>query len=551
MAAPALVPASTYQVPSRKDDSIRVPVTKLDVQSAEHMLYADAWTSIDLIQASGVRMKNQAERFLIKRPKELFDVYQERIRRFTHEPILGVAVGWYISAMFRKDPTIQQPKGGGTASGTWYDAFLQNCDGANTTFIDVWREIFKQLCLNRTCYVLVDLPNTDNPGVIPISRADEQAQGLDKPLLTVYDARQVINFSADTRGNLDWIVIKTERKDQEFLGETKDVTTWYYFDRQEYRVYERKATHGTTLDQTYVIYNSSGDRIDNNSPMATLIDRGPHSLSKFNRVPVRRIEVPDALWLGNRAYMQMMTHINKENEYDWALTMSCLAQLLVIGQQDLTNLTITEAGFLHLPDAAAHIEWLEPKGTSFEAMQKRIDNLRQEIFRVLYLQAQGKDSSATAAGASGYSKEVDMIPASDALNGFGKVVRQGMQNVLDDVSMARDGIDTLKWDVNGFRFEVKPATISIALCDEYLSLQIPSVTAEKEVQKRTVRDVLDGYNQDVIDKACKEVDAAPSQQELKEQQAQTQASMYGQAFDKADNRATAKDELGQLSTASI
>src|ERR1035438_7380191 len=109
MATPAIVPISTYAIPDRKSNASRVPVNLLNQQHPEHKLYEDAWVSIDLLHSSGIRLKNQADRFLVKRPKELFDVYQERIRRFTYEGILGTAIGWYISAMFRRDPTIDQP----------------------------------------------------------------------------------------------------------------------------------------------------------------------------------------------------------------------------------------------------------------------------------------------------------------------------------------------------------------------------------------------------------------------------------------------------------
>ena len=501
---------------------------------------------MDLLHASGIRLKNRAEDFLLKRPKEIFDVYQERIRRFTDAGILGTAIGWYLSAMFRKDPDIGKP----ASTDKWYDGFLDNCDGGGTSYFDLWREVFKQLTLNHVSDVLIDLPNAAdaNTKIVPITRADEKAAGLTDPLLSVFDARQVINWSLDRRGNLDWIVARAMFQRETFLGDVINETIWYYFDRTEYRVYRHQQKQGVRADQSYtVLYDSNNNRIDS-TPMADLIDRGKHALSAYNRVPVLRIEVPDALWLANRAYLQLMDHINQTNSLAWALFIANLAMPVIIGQANMTNLVLSEAGFLHLSDPQAKIEWLENHGTSFIHSADRVAALRQEIYRAMYLQAQAKDASATAAGASGYSKEQDMIPASDALNGFGKILRGGMQNVLNGVALARGDKD-LTFDVNGFKFETKPATVSIALCDEYMALQIPSDSAAKYVQKRTVRDVMDGANADLIAKACTEVDASPSQSELKQQQQDQQMQMFSQSLEKSANKAQAKDELGALATA--
>jgi hypothetical protein len=109
-------------------------------------------------------------------------------------------------------------------------------------------------------------------------------------------------------------------------------------------------------------------------------------------------------------------------------------------------------------------EWTEPAGHSFEHSAKRLDRLREEIYRTAYLQAQGRSSTAPANGASGYSKVMGMTPANDALNAYSDILIPAMQNVFADVVVARGGDQTrTTMDVNGFRFETKPATESVAL----------------------------------------------------------------------------------------
>jgi hypothetical protein len=86
------------------------PIEKLNREHPIHKLYRDAWDELDLLNAGGVRLKNIAQRFLMKRPRELFDIYNERIKRITYQNIMGQIVGWYVGSLFRRNPNIDIPE---------------------------------------------------------------------------------------------------------------------------------------------------------------------------------------------------------------------------------------------------------------------------------------------------------------------------------------------------------------------------------------------------------------------------------------------------------
>jgi hypothetical protein len=136
---------------------------------------------------------------------------------------------------------------------------------------------------------------------------------------------------------------------------------------------------------------------------------------------------------------------------------------------------------------------------------------------------------------SGFSKELDMMPSNDILTCLGDLLRVEMKNVLKMVMLAYDGdTDALaEIQVRGFRFETKPATEAAALADEIQALQIPSRTLEKELQKMVTRNVLENSGDDVIKKACDEIDAAPT---IAEQQQAQGAQMFQQRFDQLNTR---------------
>jgi hypothetical protein len=513
----------------------RVPIEKIDRRHDEYKLYADAWEDFALLNKGGVDLRNQFARFLVRRPMELYDVYQERAKRITQQPILGTVTGWYNAALFRRNPEIDiSPEGAGNG---WYaDDFLTNCDLANTAFIDFFRRIFTQLQLFGRAWVLIDLPQT---AAIPQSRADEQDLGLDRPYLVNYDPRQVINWKVDNFGNLSWAVTKWVTEEAAFLGPSDKYTYWCYYDSTQYLKYRAKGENPDLMANFVIDTNGNQDKAE-----ADLVDSGPHALTPAGRPPLRCITVPEALWIANRAYLMMLDHLNQDNSYSWALFMANLAMPFICSDSQIANPKLSEAAWLKL-GKDDKFGWTEPDGKSFTHAANRLEMLREEIYRAFYLQAQGRKSSATAASSSGYSKELDMMPANDVLNGYGDIIRCAMQDVLGDVAEVRADQSTT-FNVRGFRFEVKPATESISMAQELVDLGIQSPTLEKEVFKRVARDVGDDWDPDLLDTICSEIDAAPAPSEVAAQQQQQQQQMFAKSFGTMQNRAQAKEEETSL-----
>ena len=70
-----------------------------------------------------VRPKNFGSNLLLKRPKEVADVYQERYRRLTYEDILANCVRWYIAKLFATEAKIDAK-----TEDARFAAFLQDYD---------------------------------------------------------------------------------------------------------------------------------------------------------------------------------------------------------------------------------------------------------------------------------------------------------------------------------------------------------------------------------------------------------------------------------------
>ena len=483
-----------------------LPITALDDQHSEYKLHSHTWKDIGLLYRGGGELKRQCALFLQRRIAEPQEVFQERCRRFDYQDIMGTGLGWYQSAMFSDTPEIAQRDAGGNVSDSVKDEFfadlLTDCDNAGTPFVDFSRKVFLTSVLYKSAFVLVDLPGSDapSPAAIFASRADQRKAGALDAYFVLYEPSQVINWEADRFGNLEWCVIADSREERAIGKTPKVIDVWYYFDRQQFAVYE-------------------AERLTDNSKADTarLVDSGPHSMSALNRVPVRRIAIPDALWLANRVYLNVVAHLNLQNAFEWGLLMACLPVLYIKGEYTESP-KVSETAWIHLPDKDSAIGYVEPGGAAYKTTSEQIAALREEIYRQMYLQSQGRSTKATASAQSGYSKEMDMAPAQDVLAAFGDILRAAMVNLLDDIAEVRG--DTISFDVRGFDFDRNGDVDEIETAALLSDLSIPSDTLQKEMFKRVARKYLQDAPPTLVALVEQEIDKAPK---LSEKQALNEA----------------------------
>lgn len=507
-----------------------VPVKILDQKSADWVLFHFAWDLMNMLYVGGCEIEAWAEQFLLKRSKELSDIFQSRVERFAYEGHIGASVDYYTAALFEIPPRIETALSGdpkkqkkpaftsqsdkvNPTSGDFkpqtptdspddpnrpktpsevddfYDDFEQNCDRAGTPVLEVEREFFKNLLVFGRACLLVDLPKAGDFANLK----DEKDAGQFNPFLVNWDPRQMINYSVDSHGDLNWCIFSNRESQQATAFDDAVITdNWYYYDRTRYAKYSRVLP--VSEDQT------------SKDAMAKLVSQGLHSQAKLNRVPVLYKEVSRGLWLVNRAYSVAKNHVNTSCALDWALYMSCLAMPVIQmdGEYQQVN---SEAGCIKLPYESKY-GWSEPEGKSYETLMKRIDTLKEEVFRAFYLIAQSRSTSATASAASGVSKQQDMAPSKKVLNLYGDIMRALIQRMYNYVSVAHE--DNSNWDVRGLSFPEGPPDEELDTIAGAMALDIPSLTFEKEMNKKAVVAVLPDMNSKTKEAIFREIDAAPS-----------------------------------------
>lgn len=519
-----------------------IGIDKLNREHPHYQACKSAWRDLSVLSSSGYKIRSSIDSILVKRPKERTDIFQQRASRATYQNLLGTISGWYGAKLFQREPQItdaQKSKWGDD----YYTNFLADCDRAGTSFLNFYREEFKDWFVFGCSYTLVDLPKSSD--AVPIdNRADEINNKLDYGYLVDISPLSVINWSEDEYGNLQWVVIKSEVVEQDDpFGSISTKDCWYIFNRSEYFRYEANKDDANNANGASTLYGPDGQRAASEQTKAKLVDSGPHALAKVGRVPVRRICMPEDLWLGNRVYLQLLDHFNQDNTFSWALFMANLAMPVIIGPFDPNTLVVSEVSAIHLPDKDSKFEWAEPSGVSFKHSADRLSSLREEIYRSCHLQAQGRSSTAVASSQSGYSKEMDMMPSSDMLNDYGGRLAAAMQLTLQDIVDARGDHETITPNVNGFVFETKPITEEIAIAQEYFDLGVDVPVAEKVVVRRVIAAIMDGEDEKSKEEAMLEVEDMQTQAEKQDAEQVLQQQAFAKSFNTLTNRSQSKTEI--------
>lgn len=500
-------------------------VKLLDQKHPTYVANEDAWLDLSIMREGGVTIKKHAHRLLKMRPREDSDVFAARVDRFTYQNILGTALGWYVSSLFEETPQFFfNDKSGKSLDskskvGKFYSDFIDNCDGGGKLFVDFFKQVFSNALTYGSSWVLTDLKALGAGEPEPKTLEEQLSRGLLDPHLVAYTPLDVINWSCDAEGCLEWAVVKVSKHEQGFLMKPHIVDTWYYYDRQQYYVYR---------DRREITAHAAMSGLENR--MAEFVASGNHALRHKNRVPLRQIKLSEGLWLANSAYLVLLDHLNQDNTLAWALFMSNLAIPVIIGDIDTSNMTNSESGYLQFP-AGTTYQWSEPDGKSFQHAAQRLDSLREEAFRCMYLQAQGRSMHATPAMQSGRSKQLEMAPATDMKTGMGGDVRMAMQCVLMDVIDARRDGESVIPDVRGFVFEDDMTTEEVFAVSSLLSLRIPSKKFEKYIYKKVAHSWMPDANREEQEEIDKEIDAGPTMEdrEKKEQQERIELAKAGMA----------------------
>lgn len=452
----------------------------LDLEHPDYALKKEAWRTYRDLYAGGEQFRANAAAYLVRRHKEPAEVYAERLRRVFYENYLGSIIDWYAATLFRREPVVTL-EGGNEAGKAFFAAFVEDCDLKGTSLTDFFRRQIIEAMVTGCAHILVDFPHKERE---PSNRAEEEAEGWARAYLIGYRSEEVINWSHDDRGNLEWVVIRTANLQRRKLEDGRPATRWRwaYYDKEEFRIYEAAEEDRATPQ---------------------LVSRGRHGLATLGRVPLVRLELSEGLWLANKAASLQLEHFNKSNALSWALTMGLFASPVIYSDREWHQI-VGESYYIQL-GPEDRFGWTEPEGHVFQIAAENLDRLKNEIYRVCYLMTQAGGAFSGNAPQSGLSKQRDYTVTQEVLRAYGDAVKDAMKRVLVSIEAARE--DGLRIDVSGLdEFDIGDFSAELEDGMKLLELARGSKTLRKQVLKKLSLKYLCDSRQDIKDRIAHEID---------------------------------------------
>ena len=452
----------------------------IEQEHPDYTAKAAMWSRYRDLYAGGEQFRQRAGQYLTPRLKEPPEVYRERLNSVFYENYLGSIVDWYAATLVRKEPQVEM-HGSDATTRDFFARVVENCDLHGTTLTQFFKQQLTETLVCGKSYVAIDFPRVNGSAR---NRAEEEASGRSRAYLVPYSADEVINWSQDDRGELEWMVIRTTWLQQDGVksfGWKRD-TRWLYYDRERYEIYEKRGGQ--------------------DAKQVELVDSGPHAFAAIQRVPVYEMRISDGMWLTNKAALLQLEHFNKSNALSWALTMGLFAMPVIYSNKEF-NQTMGESYYIQLgPDD--RFGWTEPEGKVFQIASDNLSRLKDEIYRVSYLMQQAGDTNGSKQ--SGLSKQWDFSVTQEVLRAYGDILKDTMRNVLHGIAAARE--DDIRIDVVGLdEFDITDFSVETANAQSLLNLGIESPTLKKQVFKRVALKYLCDSRQEIKNRIAGEIEA--------------------------------------------
>jgi hypothetical protein len=462
----------------------------------------------------GYALARRASHYLFQLCNESDARYAERLKSAAPLGYFGQVVSQFASDLFAQPLSVMAPADAanpttpGDPPDDFYKYFEKDADNRGTAFVDLMKEQITTALVQRSAFVCVDVP----PAVAATNRAEEESAGGGRYYAYDVSPREVINWEEDDRGGFRWVVVCQREQRQESPYEARDKV------RETFRVWVSDGETTTFAEHAFVFSADKPPRPEDTPTVPSEVRR-----TSFRRVPIVRMLLPKGLWVGNAIGLLQKEHWQRRGELNSAQKRSLVA-IPYVGrgseygaqggvtpsetQQDPNRGrdpvgTFNRNGFMEVGSGDV-VDFAEPKGHCYELSAKQLDELKDEIFRVVHQMAASVKPSAGSLGRSAQSKQQDGKATALVLRALGHEVRKMALAVYAVIAEARG--DDVLWTANGLdNYEVVEREQVLEESTQLDAVNIPSETFRVTHATQVAEKLLTGLDPLTLDQMRQEI----------------------------------------------
>jgi hypothetical protein len=457
---------------------------------------AERWEELGDLYVGGYALVDKASRYMPKFVGESRERYRERLSAASYLAYMGQIADYFVANLFGQELTLTQaadandpttPGAPASDDGFW-SAFAHDADLRGTPFVKVLRQVLTTALIKGKGLVVVDLPT---PTEAAESLADEEASGATRGYAFEAAPEELIDWEPDDRGGFAWAILNRQIVRRASPEASRDRVV------EEFKVWTLSGDRAAwELFRTAPYRPNQPPKDDDEVP------RAADGTTTFKQIPILELSVPAGLWVGNKLGVLAREHFQRRSALNAAENKSLFAIPYVkLGPEVTAPGAAMPAEVQQNPSRGRDprgefnrrgyvvlgkddgIGFAEPAGTAYELVDKQLEKLVDEMFRVVHQMASSVSATKQALARSGASKGEDRRATEVVLGAYGALVRDFAKRIYDCLSAARG--ETVVWTTHGLdKFELEDRD---GILKEALSLDaiaIPSPTFKKSYKTK-------------------------------------------------------------------
>lgn len=467
---------------------------------------AELIEKLELLYEGGFEILKHAERFVPRAPNEAESRYEFRLKQASYVPFFGHVIGYLVGALFCQNLQIT-PAGDASDENTigdlpdpvFYPKFAEDADERGSPFSLLMREATADALIFRQALIAIDMP----PAVDVETRADEEASGAGRAFCSLLPSSQLIDWKLNEKtGKFEWCVLRS------WVRERKNPLE----KRNTYKIQFKVWALNSAGRAEFAVFETPEIKDGDEPKLDTELRQIQNGKTSFREIPIVRVELPKALWVGNKIGPLCEEHFRRRSELAGGMSQSNVEiPTIFLGpevpamngalpsevQQDPSRGDVVMAmyrarGYTVL-GSGDKFQFVGPSGTAFELTHTELKDLEEKIYRVVDAMALSLSNSGATVRRSGESKREDRAATALVLTHIAEYIRNLGINTYRCISDARS--EDVVWVAHGLdSFDLEDASKLVEEATGLQDVQIPSPTFRKEYLTRTALALTRGAN---------------------------------------------------------
>jgi hypothetical protein len=449
---------------------------------------AERWEELGDLYVGGYALVDKASRYMPKFLGESRERYRERLSAASYLAYMGQIADYFIANLFSQELTLTQaadakdpttPGAPASDDGFW-SAFAHDADLRGTSFVKLLRQVLTTALIKGKGLVVADLPT---PAEAAESLADEEASGATRGYAFEAAPEELIDWEPDDRGGFAWAILSRQIIRRASPEGTRDRIV------EEFKVW---TVDGERV--TWELFRTASYRPNQPPKDEDDVPRAGGGTTTFKRIPILELTVPAGLWVGNKLGVLAREHFQRRSALNAAENKSLFAIPYVkLGPEVTAPGAAMPAEVQQNPNRGRDprgefnrrgyvvlgkddgIGFAEPAGTAYELVDKQLEKLVDEMFRVVHQMASSVSATKQALARAAASKAEDRRATEIVLAAYGALVRDFAKRIYDCLSAARG--ESVVWTAHGldkFELDDRDSILKEALALD--AIAIPSTT---------------------------------------------------------------------------